>query len=163
MRARLRDVGAALLLASCTTSASASDAARIDAAREARRSTLTVATFGMPGPGLRLADGATLAEGEGDLWLAQRSTVALYAAGPGTTLCPLGTFDTIELAPRDESACTSGLAQVDNLVGGEDGVDRAVGRSWLVVAPEGRYVARAVHDEVTRTLTTLVIDVLPVR
>ncbi|MFO0685305.1 MAG: hypothetical protein U0234_24815 [Sandaracinus sp.] len=155
-------VASSLVLTSCGTPPGTTDAAQIDAATM-RRSTLTVATFSAPGPGLRLVDGATLAEGEGDLWLAQRSTVALYAAAPAVTLCPLGTFASIELAPTDESACTSGLAQADNVVGGEDGVDRAVGRAWLVVAPEGRYVVRAVHDEVTRTLTTLVVDVLPVR
>lgn len=151
------------LLAACSPAPAVPDAATTDASISARRLTLTVATFSTPGPGLRLADGATLAEGEGDLWLAQRSTVALYAAAPTTTLCPLGTFASIELAPTDESACTSGLAQADNVVGGEDGVDHAIGRTWLVVAPEGRYVVRAVHDEVTRTLTTLVVDVLPVR
>lgn len=159
---RLRLCGVALLVTSCTTMVSRDDAAALDAS-STQRSTLTVSTFGMPGPGLRLADGATLAEGEGDLWLAQRSTVALFAAAPTTTLCPLGTFAAIELAPTDESACTSGLAQADNVVGGDDGVDRAIGRTWLVVAPEGRYVVRAVHDEVTRALTTLVVDVLPVR
>ena len=92
-----------------------------------------------------------------------RSGRRSYCSTNLDTLCPLGTFASIELAPTDESACTSGLAQADNVVGGEDGVDRAVGRAWLVVAPEGRYVVRAVHDEVTRTLTTLVVDVLPVR
>jgi len=148
----------AMLLAGCGTTSSAGDASVVHTA------TLTSDVFALPGPGLVLADGTTLPEGMGDVWLAQRSVASVYVGAP-LGICDVGTFSSLATVPTTLAACTNS-APSDSIVlsSNLNGTNQWVGRSWLVFddvnrdVPTPIYRARAVSDSDLNPHITLTIE-----
>lgn len=157
----MRALVLAVLLVSCSTSTTSTDAATPDAPGAVRRVTITNDVFNDPGPGVRLSDGAILPAGSGDLWLAQRSTVSIFAAAP-MGVCDLGTFASLDLVPTDASACPGAPGDSVILSGNADGTDQWVGRAWLVfpttTASRPSYRARVVSDSDVNPSITMTFE-----
>lgn len=154
-----------VLLAACGAPMPVPDAAVTDARAVVRTLTITSDVFADPGPGARLSDGTVVTAGTGDLWLAQRSTVSIYAAAP-LGICDLGVFDTLEAVPTDASACMGAAADSIVLGANADGPDAWAGRAWLVFSDTSLdlpaiYRARVVNDSVANPHVTLVFEYEP--
>ena len=132
-----------------------------------RAITITSDVFDDPGPGARLSDGAVLAAGMGDLYLAQRSTVSVFAWAP-IGICDLGVVPSFAETPTDPGACLG--APMDSLVlgGNADGQDAWVGRAGLVFPDPSfdhapTYRARIVSDSVSNPHVTMTFELEALR
>jgi hypothetical protein len=109
--------------------------------------------FDDPGPGARLSDGAVLPAGMGELYLAQRSTVSVFAWAP-IGICDLGVVPSLAETPTDPGACLG--APMDSIVlgGNADALEHVLIEYNLVVggvivailAAVGWHVWRAVRS-----------------
>ena len=159
----MRPLVLAILVTACSTPGTAIDASRDASA--VRTITLTNDVFNDPGPGARLSDGATLGAAEGDLWLAQRSTVSIFMAAP-LGICGVGTFGSLDAVPTDPSACRESAPAESVILGGNaNGTNQWAGQAWLIFpstsASTPSYRARAASDSDVNPAITLTIEYEP--
>lgn len=154
----LRTLSLAVALVACGAPA----AAVPDASTVPLTITITSDEFDAAGPGARLADGTVLPAGMGDLWLAQRSTVSIFAAAP-IGICDVGSFAALSSVPTDASACLGAPNDSIVLGGNANGTDAWAGRAFLVFpdttfdhAPTHR--ARIVTDAVVNPHVTMTFE-----